>query len=103
MVVGLILQQGPPLANSCLGVYIERGGSLHSLYCADFVIYASSKSCSTFGTKKFQGGNSLVPAEELFSSKGGTFRFLGRKIKFPAEELLGGRALGREFRVNKWK
>ena len=76
-----------PLANSCLGVFIERGCRLCSSYRADFDIYASSKSCSPFGTKKFQGRNSLVPAEELFSSKGGTFRFLGRKIKFPALEI----------------
>ena len=46
----------------------------------------SSKSCSSFGTKKFQGRNSLVPAEELFSSKGGTFRFLGRNLEVPTED-----------------
>ena len=50
------------------------------------MVYTSSKVGSSFGTKKFQGRNSLVPAEELFSSKGGTFRFLGRNLEVPTED-----------------
>ena len=55
-------------------------------YCAVCVMDTSSKNCSSFGTKKFQGRNSLVPAEELFSSNGGTFRFLGRNLEVPTED-----------------
>ena len=55
-------------------------------YRAVCVMDTSSKSCSSFGTKKFQGRNSLVPAEELFSSNGGTFRFLGRNLEVPTED-----------------